>query len=144
MDAVVNTRVEKLKKYEISVQPLIVAVGDSWTNITDFYTCIDTIKYKHDHLIQALDSLFCAFFFYHLQFPPESKTICSVISDALYGIEQPKNSGAVNEVLIDLKNHRQQKEQDASAQNRDNSSNSSDDEDRPRSAQCTEVKKKEI
>ncbi|KAF7987969.1 hypothetical protein HCN44_004785 [Aphidius gifuensis] len=102
VDQVIIDRANKLKEYKLTSQPIIVVVGESWTKITDFYTCIDGLKYKFDNLLEALDSLFCCFFVYDLKYPLESKTVCSVISKDLYGFTLNENLIKVNEVLIDL------------------------------------------
>ncbi|XP_031334783.1 uncharacterized protein LOC116164711 [Photinus pyralis] len=68
------------------VQPYIVFVGPSLSEISHNYVVVDNIKYKCESSVQAVDTLFKLFHVCNIHYPPESEHIYLIIQKAIYKI----------------------------------------------------------
>lgn len=59
---------ERFYKKKITLQPLIIAVGKTITELEDFYVYIDNTKFKFSSFISSLDTCFKTFHVFNLEY----------------------------------------------------------------------------
>lgn len=91
----VDHKIEELKqillKREQTLQPVIVVVGCSLTELNEFYLQFDNIKYKFDHFLPALDCCFKIFHILNLQYSNSCANVWTFIQKYFYEISLPNN-----------------------------------------------------
>ena len=68
----------------LSVQPFIVVVGPSVTQIQKTYVRIDTVMYELSSVAKALDILFKIFITFNTSYPLESENFCYFVQWSVY------------------------------------------------------------
>lgn len=104
---VTTSMLEKTDKYSKlgrTVQPYVISVGSSATDIRKAYVVINNTLYTFQKLITAVD---CAFTIFHATgayYPEESEDIWTAIQIGMYGIttRSDRKTQAVNVILADL------------------------------------------
>lgn len=88
-----------------TIQPFILVVGPSPTNINEFYVILDTFKLKFNSFLAALDTCFKCFQVFNLAYPKESELVWQWIQNYIYEIktESDKKSSALAELYLILK-----------------------------------------
>ncbi|EZA51528.1 hypothetical protein X777_09743, partial [Ooceraea biroi] len=66
-------RKEAMKNLGITLQPFIIAVGLTLSEISSLYVCIDKVLYKVPSALKALEICFKSFHVLNAIYPPESK-----------------------------------------------------------------------
>lgn len=79
-----DQRLEKLRKYGLTQQPIVIAIG-AVTNITDVYVSINSIKYKCSDLIEGVDCCFKSFFALNAEYSSDSRPVWEFLQ-RIYGI----------------------------------------------------------
>ncbi|KAK0076651.1 hypothetical protein PV325_005055, partial [Microctonus aethiopoides] len=100
----INKRSAELKT---SLQPYIIVVGETFTTICDFYVCVDTVRYKVDSALSALDILFKIFHVLDARYPPASEHLWILIGRVVYklGEECNKSISYVEAVIQKIIKH---------------------------------------
>lgn len=73
--------------YGLTVQPYIIAVGPTLSEINTCYTIVDDLMYKIPSPLQALDTCFKIFHVLHATYPLESEHIWLIIQKSIYGFD---------------------------------------------------------
>lgn len=89
----------------VCVQPSVYLVGDNVSNIDASYVAIDSVLYKLETPLSAVDCCFKVFWALNAKYPPESQHIWLLIQKLVYNIvtKQDKNLTSVNTIITDLK-----------------------------------------
>ena len=85
VDAAINRRIHKMKKGD-TLQPFVLTVGPSKTNLKRSYCVVDNIKYDFTTLKTAFDTCFKAIFALQANYPSEAYNPWLFIQKALYEI----------------------------------------------------------
>ncbi|XP_066594187.1 uncharacterized protein [Prorops nasuta] len=106
----VDERRELMKKLNLSVQPFIIIIGPTLTDIESIYVCLDDIIYKLESVLQAVDICFKIFHVFNLKYPPESEHIWQLVQLYIYNIKTvyDKYISQVAELITDMNKVRQQ------------------------------------
>ncbi|CAH1110926.1 unnamed protein product [Psylliodes chrysocephalus] len=101
----VNNKVEKLQKLGLCVQPLVIVVGPSNTEIQSVYVRIDQHMFPMPSCLKALDICFKSFHALHAEYARESEQIWTFIQQGIYKLHTKwdKSFTGVNSLLADLK-----------------------------------------
>ncbi|KAK0071444.1 hypothetical protein PV325_012923, partial [Microctonus aethiopoides] len=83
--ATTQERIEK-KSAESStpLQPFIIVVGETWTSISEFYVCVDRVRYKVHSALSALNLLFQIYHVLDAGYPSASNHLWMLIQRSLY------------------------------------------------------------
>lgn len=77
----------KLKwKNTIRLQPFVLAVGTSWTEINQTHIVLDKVVYTFSSVLEAVESCFQLFHAFHAEYPLECHNVWEFIQQAVYGI----------------------------------------------------------
>lgn len=91
----------KLYQEKQTLQPVIIAFGDTLLNVNEFFVCVDGNKYKCDTFLSALDLCFKVFQVLHLKYPEYCSSVWLFIQRYFYEINtvydqvSPKVSGLI-------------------------------------------------
>ena len=77
---------EKYAKYGIELQPLIIVVGTTLSEITGFYVNIDDTRYRFQSVLAALDLCFKSFHVLHAEYPKPSEHIWLFLQKSIYSL----------------------------------------------------------
>lgn len=77
----------KLSNRGETLQPLIIAVGENFKT-SNFYVCVDDVKYKLANFLSAIDICFNAFQVLNLEYPKACLTFWTFIQNYLYKTAQ--------------------------------------------------------
>lgn len=95
-------RIKLMRKHRNTSQPFIVAVGNP-KQIEVCYVIIETIKYKYQNILTAVDACFKSFYALDLKYPAESKLAWIFLERYIYGLSTNlKNPPAVSSLLSDI------------------------------------------
>ncbi|KAE8738601.1 hypothetical protein FOCC_FOCC015915 [Frankliniella occidentalis] len=89
-----RAREAKNKRYQLRTQPIIVAVGSSYSKI-DYYVSVCKCLYKVNNCFEALDSCFKAFFALHAEYPFESEQIWLLIQRCVFKIKTSYDNNGI-------------------------------------------------
>lgn len=76
-----------MSKRKRSLQPFLIVVAITLSDIEEVYICLDKTFYKLPSTIEALNTLFQIFYVLDTFFPPESSHLWHIIERAVYGIK---------------------------------------------------------
>lgn len=110
-------RREAMKKLGMTVQPFIIAVGLTLSEIDSFYVCIDTVLYKVPSALKALEVCFKSFHVLDAEYPPESEHLWLLLQRSLFKFttKWDKMTPYIMEIIsevstLDVENIEQRKE----------------------------------
>lgn len=94
-----------LKNKKRQLQPLVVAIGKTWGDVTSAYVYIDEPLYRLNNILDAVHLCFKSFFAFDLRYPLECEHVWLLIQKGIYSIDLPtdKTIISVNQVLLSLK-----------------------------------------
>ncbi|KAJ8958188.1 hypothetical protein NQ318_006130, partial [Aromia moschata] len=101
----IQERMSKLREFEVSIQPFMVAVGPL-DNLSAFFVVLDSQRYVCCDLLTALDIAFKIFFALDIPFPGECKSLWQTIDQLVYSIQKvadPSASSVLSEIEHKLK-----------------------------------------
>ncbi|XP_051168151.1 uncharacterized protein LOC127285960 isoform X2 [Leptopilina boulardi] len=77
---------EKLSNFNMSLQPLIIVVGENLSVVNRFYVNIDDTRYSFQSILQALDLCFKSFHVLHTEYPKPSEPVWLFLQKSIYSI----------------------------------------------------------
>lgn len=108
----INTKIQEIKeraknkKIIKEVQPYIIVVGPSLTEIESSYIIIDKIHFKCTSTLKAVDLLFKLFFALRIKYPPQAAHIWLLIQKGIFKINEfggTKDIAYIADILNALK-----------------------------------------
>ncbi|KAG8201411.1 hypothetical protein JTE90_024284 [Oedothorax gibbosus] len=99
-------RKKKLLRYNLTLQPLIIVVGNlERTGLPITYVIMDNVKYKVNSVLQGVDVCFKCFHVLNAHYPKESENVWFFIQKILYSMscKGEKKSSSVSAVITDIK-----------------------------------------
>lgn len=102
-----------MKKLGITLQPFIIAVGSTLSEISSFYVCIDQVLYKVPSALKALKVCFKSFHALDAIYPPESEHLWLLLQRSLFkfSTKWDKMTPYIMEVITELSNLNKENEQ---------------------------------
>lgn len=99
-------RKEAMRNVGMTVQPFIIAVGLTLSEIDSFYVCIDTVLYKVPSILKALEICFKSFHVFDAVYPPESEHLWLLLQRVLFkfSTKWDKMTPYIMEVISELSN----------------------------------------
>lgn len=82
----IEKRREKLGLLKRSLQPFVIAVGDSLTSSSTAFVSVDNILYEQSSVLNAIDITFKIIHALHAQYPEESRDVWMFIQKRFYDI----------------------------------------------------------
>lgn len=100
----ITARKEKYVTLGLTFQPTIFIVGQSISNIKNYYVVVNNIFYVVNSIIEAVDVTFKIFHTLHCEYPTECCTVYSFLQKGLYKLSTKwdKEFTSVNALLADL------------------------------------------
>lgn len=97
----IAARREKLKKYKLPLQPLLVVVGQT---VLQTFVSIDSLLYRVPSVLQAFDICFKSFHVLQTNYPPESEHIWRVVQHLIYNLntKYDKKIPLVEKIIQDI------------------------------------------
>ena len=71
----------------LHVQPFVIVVGPSDTELNHFYIRVDNIMYESSSFLSSLDTLFKIYITLNVAYPKESENLCYFIQWYLFQIK---------------------------------------------------------
>ena len=71
---------EKYLMYGIQLQPFIIVVGPTSSEITGYYVNVDDMRYRFESILAAVDLCFKSFHVLHAEFPKASEQVRLTLS----------------------------------------------------------------
>lgn len=105
LDRVIGERKVKFAELGFRIQPIIIIVGPTLTQIKEYLVWYDNINYKFDSFLMALDITFKLIFALNLKFNLESLQVWQFIQRQMYNITtryDEKLYSAVNVFITEL------------------------------------------
>lgn len=86
------------------MQPIILAVGSDWTSVNEFYVKIDTLSYRFENILKAIDTVFKIYHVLDLCYAKESYLVWLFIQRFIYNIhlKSDKVSQALSTFISDI------------------------------------------
>ena len=78
---------EKYSKIGIQVQPFIIVVGPSLSEITGFYVNVEETRYRFESILAAVDLCFKSFHVLHVEYPKASEQVWFFLQKVVYNIK---------------------------------------------------------
>lgn len=105
LNRLVNVHRKYLEKKGLSLQPMLIFVGPSLSNITASYVQIDSVRYHHRTPLKALDTCFKAFHALDAAYPEECRAVWYFIQKYFYDLylEEDENISRVTSIISSLK-----------------------------------------
>ncbi|KAJ8974868.1 hypothetical protein NQ317_015529 [Molorchus minor] len=100
LETKIEERMDKLKQFDIPIQPFMVAVGPL-ENLQAFFVVLDTQRYICFDCLSALDITFKIFFALDIPFPAECKALWQTVDQLVYKISKHTDPGA-SDVLTEI------------------------------------------
>lgn len=100
-EGIVNLR-QRFSRENITLQPIIVVVGNTVSSVDEFFVYLDGIKFKFSSFLVALDVCFKVFQIFDLQYPIYCRGVWLFIQKFFFEIEtkydddQPKVIGLIS------------------------------------------------
>ncbi|XP_067637607.1 uncharacterized protein [Eurosta solidaginis] len=77
---------QRFEQQNVTLQPVIVVVGDSIVNLSDFYIYCDGFKFKLSSFVKCLDVCFQIFHVFNIPYPVYCKGVWNFIQHFFYNI----------------------------------------------------------
>ncbi|KYQ52767.1 hypothetical protein ALC60_08106, partial [Trachymyrmex zeteki] len=74
-------KIKQAQKFGLTVQPYIIVIGPTLTELHAFYVCFDKALYQVSTVLEAVDICFKVFHVFDLHYPPESEHIWYTIQN---------------------------------------------------------------
>lgn len=87
IEAHIIKRKTKLAEFNLTLQPLIIVVGESLKEVQSYIVVVNTTKYFFNHIVEAVDSYLKIIFTLNAKFSEESKSAWLVIQQGFYKIK---------------------------------------------------------
>ncbi|KAK0158089.1 hypothetical protein PV327_011134, partial [Microctonus hyperodae] len=89
-----------------SLQPYMIVVSKTFTNISDFYICMDRVRYKVDSALSALDILFKIFHVLDARYPPAREHLWILMERVVYkfGNDCKKSTSYIESIMQQIRN----------------------------------------
>lgn len=90
----INAKIEEIKEKARTknivkeVQPYIIVVGPTLTEIQSTYIIIDKIQFKCASTLKAIDLLFKIFFAFRIKYPAQAAHLWLLIQKAIFKIDE--------------------------------------------------------
>lgn len=94
--------IDKYYEYNLTLQPIIIIVGEDLSNITDYYTVYNKIIYKCTSMVHAVSTCLKIHYVFNLNFQAQCKSVWEFIEQFFFEIEKPKK-GPFNSFIPLLK-----------------------------------------
>ncbi|KAF2889931.1 hypothetical protein ILUMI_16242, partial [Ignelater luminosus] len=109
----VQEKQNKLASFGLTVQPFIIILGPSITDIQKVYIRVDETLYVLPSVLKAIDICFKAFILFDIQYPVESEHIWFLIQWAIYNLKLKSDNPipSVCDVAIGIQSTRKQETQ---------------------------------
>ncbi|XP_047020948.1 uncharacterized protein LOC124630940 isoform X2 [Helicoverpa zea] len=104
VQAAIAHRREKYLRYKLTLQPVIVIVGSSYTDIQKYFVVVNDLFFETNSILKAVDTCFKIFHSLHCQYPTESVCVWNFIQLGLYQLKTKwdKTYSTVNAFITDL------------------------------------------
>lgn len=101
----VNVHRKYLENKGLNLQPMLIFIGPSLSNITASYVQIDSVRYQLRTPLKALDTCFKAFQALDAAYPQECRAVWYFIQKYFYDLylEEDENIPRVTSVICSLK-----------------------------------------
>lgn len=86
MHSEIKERREKLSNFKLTLQPQAIIIGPSETDITNSLVIVDTIQYKVESPLKAIDIAFKCIHALHAEYPKESEQVFLFLQKVIYNI----------------------------------------------------------
>ncbi|XP_067207639.1 uncharacterized protein [Linepithema humile] len=80
---------DKYANFGVQLQPLIIAVGPTLSEVTGYYVNIDDTRYRFPSILAAVDLCFKSFHVLHAKYPKPSEPIWLFIQKIVYSFTTP-------------------------------------------------------
>ncbi|XP_011859109.1 PREDICTED: uncharacterized protein LOC105556622 [Vollenhovia emeryi] len=99
-------RREVMKKLGLTLQPFIIVVGPTLSEISSFYVCVDKVLYKVPSVLKALEICFKCFHVLNAVYPPESEHLWLLLQRSLFmfSTKWDKMAPYIMEIITELSN----------------------------------------
>lgn len=87
MEEEIENKRKKLQKFGLTLQPFILVVGPSLTEIQAIFVRIDNVSYKLKTLFKALEICFMSFMVLDLKYPSASEHIWYLLQRTVFDID---------------------------------------------------------
>ncbi|XP_063359972.1 uncharacterized protein LOC134655414 [Cydia amplana] len=91
----IKNKLEQYQKMHLSrgttFQPLVIAVGPTSKDLKDFYVAVESVLYKVDQLLKAVDVCFKVIHVTNVQYPLECLSVWSFIQKYFYNLHNKKD-----------------------------------------------------
>lgn len=93
----IEQRKKKMQSVKQTVQPYIIVVGPTLTQIESYYVCIDDIKYEVNNILNAVDICYKAFQVFNAKYSVDCEQIWTFFQKYIYkrGTKFDKNIESV-------------------------------------------------
>lgn len=99
----ITRRKEKFANLGRTVQPFVITVGKDIFDIDEAYAVVDSVKFKYDSFLEAIDGCFQIFHATNASYPEDSNDIWAFIEVGIYKMKPSKKlSQAVCHTLANL------------------------------------------
>lgn len=105
IQSTISARTERYFAMGLSNQAYIIGVGDNISTVTYYLIVLDTIIYRTENIIKAIDIAFKMQFVLYIGYPQESHLVWLFIQNYFYDIklQNDKQATAVTCLIRDLK-----------------------------------------
>lgn len=88
----IEPHLEHLRSRSSCIQPFLIAIGDSITDLKEFYIFFDGIKYAFKSFLRGFDVLFKLFHLFNLEYPLACTNFYNFFQEFLYKIRCEKKT----------------------------------------------------
>lgn len=89
IDKTVARMRDKYANFGAQLQPFVIAVGPTLSEVTGFYVNIDDTRYRFQSILAALDLCFKSFYVLHAEYPKPSEPIWLFLQKSVYSLTTP-------------------------------------------------------
>lgn len=84
VDEAIEERKTRASKYGVTVQPFIIVVAPTLAEIVTCYVVVDSVRYKIENVLQAVESCLKLFHVLNIEYPKECDEIWLFLQQAIY------------------------------------------------------------
>lgn len=111
IDKVLTEKREECFTNKITLQPLIVAVGEEF-HYKRYYVVLDDVKYEFQSYLEAINFCFKLIYVLNLQYPPQCQSVWIFIQKFFFNVHESDQKNPVVDTLIKDLEIRQLKQPD--------------------------------
>jgi hypothetical protein len=90
----------KLLSERRTLQPLIAVIANSLEDINSVVIVLDTVRYKRDSVLTAIDITLKIFQVLNLSYPPESDLVWLFVQRAIYNIKTKRDTNVASVLTL--------------------------------------------